>query len=79
LCDDRLSPCVGFELVETGFHPVRDKKVEKNPSLVLDLRVCRIVAIPTSEKDRRREFPNSVGEVLTTYVKNIRVLYYKIE
>jgi hypothetical protein len=31
----------------TGFHPVRDKKVEKNPSLGINLRVCGIVMIPT--------------------------------
>jgi hypothetical protein len=57
---------------------VRDKKVEKKSVSGINLRVYRIVAIPTLEKDRWREFMNSVREVLTTYVKNIRVLYYKI-
>ena len=33
--------------LSTGFHPVQDKKVEKNQTSGINLRVCRIVAIPT--------------------------------
>ena len=42
----------GWVVRQTGFHPVWYKKVEKKSVSGINLRVCRIVTIPTWEKDR---------------------------
>ncbi len=46
----------------TGFHPVWYQMLQKNPSLVLILRVCRVLLIPTWKSSHWHEFPNSERE-----------------
>jgi hypothetical protein len=51
-----------LKFVLTGFHPVWYQMLQKNPSLVLILRVCRVILIPTWKNSRWCEFPNSEQE-----------------